>query len=98
MLGAYGWAFVKPIRKLYYNLTITFVSVFVALVIGSIEVLGLASNELNLSGPFWKFVSVLNDNFGTLGYLIIAIFLVSWVVSIAIYQINRYDTIEARRS
>jgi high-affinity nickel-transport protein len=98
MLGAYGWAFVKPVRKLYYNLTITFISVFVAIVIGSIEVLGLASNKLNLSGPSWNFVSVLNDNFGSLGYVVIAIFVVTWVISIFVYQINRYDTIEARRS
>jgi high-affinity nickel-transport protein len=97
MLGAYGWAFVKPIRKLYYNLTITFVSVFVALVIGSIEILGLAANKLSLNGTFWKFVAVLNDNFGSLGYLIVAIFVVSWAISIAVYQINRYDTIEVRR-
>jgi high-affinity nickel-transport protein len=98
MLGAYGWAFVKPVRKLYYNLTITFISVFVAIVIGSIEVLGLASNKLNLSGPSWNFVSVLNDNFGSLGYVVIAIFVVTWVISSFVYQINRYDTIEARRS
>jgi high-affinity nickel-transport protein len=97
MLGAYGWAFVKPVRKLYYNFTITFVSVFVAVLIGSIEVLGLAANELNLSGPFWNFVSVLNDNFGSLGYLIVAIFVTSWVVSVAVYQVNRYDAIEVRR-
>jgi high-affinity nickel-transport protein len=97
MLGAYGWAFVKPVRKLYYNLTITFVSVFVAVLIGFIEVLGLAANELNLSGPFWSFVSVLNDNFGSLGYLIVAIFVTSWVVSIAVYKVNRYDAIEVRR-
>jgi high-affinity nickel-transport protein len=97
MLGAYGWAFVKPIRKLYYNLTITFVSAFVALVIGSIEVLGLAATKLNLNGTFWEFVAVLNDNFGSLGYLIVAIFVVSWAVSVAVYQINRYDTIEVRR-
>jgi nickel/cobalt transporter (NiCoT) family protein len=94
MLGAYGWAFIKPIRKLYYNLTITFVSVFVAVVIGSIEVLGLVVDKLNLSGPIWDFVSALNNNFGVLGYLIIAIFITSWIVSIAVYQINRYDAVE----
>jgi nickel/cobalt transporter (NiCoT) family protein len=94
MLGAYGWAFVKPIRKLYYNLTITFVSVFVALVIASIEVLGLAASKLGLSGPFWSFVAVLNDNFGSLGFLIVAIFVASWAVSVAVYQIKQYDTIE----
>jgi nickel/cobalt transporter (NiCoT) family protein len=97
MLGAYGWAFDKPVRKLYYNLIITFVSVFVAVLIGFIEVLGLAANELNLSGPFWSLMSVLNDNFDGLGYLIVAIFVTTWVVSMAVYKINRHDAIEVRR-
>jgi nickel/cobalt transporter (NiCoT) family protein len=97
MLGAYGWAFVKPVRKLYYNLTITSVSVVVALVIGGIEGLGLASQELNISGgPFWNFVSVLNSNFGYLGYSIIGIFLVSWLVSIAVYRLRRYDDLDVK--
>src|SRR6202012_1776959 len=74
MLGAYGWAFAKPIRKLYYNLTITFVSVLVAVLIGGIEALGLLVDQLKLEGPFWNFIGALNDNFGSLGYLIIAIF------------------------
>ena len=74
MLGAYGWAFTKPIRKLYYNLTITFVSVLVAVLIGGIEALGLLADRLNLDGPFWLFIGGLNDHFGSLGYLIIAIF------------------------
>jgi high-affinity nickel-transport protein len=94
MLGAYGWAFARPIRKLYYNLTITAVSVLVALIVGGIEVLGLVGDQLGLGGPFWAFVGALNDNFGTLGYLIIAIFALSWLVSIAIYRIRRYDAIE----
>ena len=64
MLGAYGWAFAKPIRKLYYNLTITFISVLVAVLIGGIEVLGLLADQLNLTGPFWEFIGALNDNFG----------------------------------
>jgi high-affinity nickel-transport protein len=97
MLGAYGWAFVKPVRKLYYNLTITSVSVVVALVIGGIEGLGLAAQELNMSGgPFWNFINVLNNNFGYLGYSIIGIFLVSWLVSIAVYRLNRYDDLEVK--
>lgn len=97
MLGAYGWAFVKPVRKLFYNLTITTVSVVVALVIGGIEGLGLASQELNISGgPFWDFINVLNNNFGYLGYSIIGIFLVSWLVSIAVYKFNRYDDLEVK--
>jgi len=94
MLGAYGWAFARPIRKLYYNLTITSVSVLVALVVGGIEVLGLVGGQLGLEGPLWSAVGALNDNFGTLGYLIIAIFALSWLVSIAIYRIRGYDAIE----
>lgn len=52
MVGAYGWALVKPVRKLYYNITITFVSVVVALIVGAIEALGLLKDELNLNGGF----------------------------------------------
>jgi nickel/cobalt transporter (NiCoT) family protein len=98
MLGAYGWAFTKPIRKLYYNLTITFVSVLVAVLIGGIEALGLVADRLNLEGPFWLYVGRLNDHFGSLGYLIIAIFAVSWLISIAVYRLARFDRIEGRVS
>ncbi len=94
MLGAYGWAFNKPIRKLYYNLTITFVSVLVAVLIGGIEALGLLADQLNLEGPFWNFIGALNDHFGSLGYLIIAIFVGSWLASIAIYRLARFDRLE----
>ncbi len=96
MLGAYGWAFMKPIRKLFYNLTITFVSVAVAIVIGGIETLGLISDQLNLQGPFWDFIGKLNDNFGILGYIIIGVFAFSWITSMAIYRLKRYDEIEVR--
>ena len=70
MLGAYGWAFVKPIRKLYYNLTITAVSVVVAVLVGGIEALGLIGDQLGLTdgGGFWGAIGALNDNFGVLGY------------------------------
>ena len=95
MLGAYGWAFTKPIRKLYYNLTITFVSVLVAVLIGGIEALGLVADRLKLEGPFWNWIGALNDNFGSLGYLIIAIFAGAWIVSIAVYWIGRFDSLEA---
>jgi high-affinity nickel-transport protein len=91
MVGAYGWAFIKPIRKLYYNLTITAVSVAVALVVGGIETLGLIGSQLSLSGGFWDAISSLNDNFGTLGYLIIGIFILSWVVSLAVYRLGGYE-------
>ena len=98
MLGAYGWAFTKPIRKLYYNLTITFVSVLVAVLIGGIEALGLVANQLKLDGPFWRWIGALNDNFGSLGYLIIAIFVGSWIVSIAVYRLGRFDLLETAPS
>jgi nickel/cobalt transporter (NiCoT) family protein len=94
MLGAYGWAFAKPIRKLYYNLTITFVSVLVAVLIGGIEALGLVAGQLSLQGPFWNLIGSLNDNFGALGYLIIAIFVACWLGSIAIYRFARFDRLE----
>jgi high-affinity nickel-transport protein len=94
MLGAYDWAFVKPIRKLYYNLTITSVSVAVALGVGGIEALGLLVDQFHLRGHFWDAVARLNDNFGTLGYFIICLFAVSWIVSIAFYKWQRYDDLE----
>jgi high-affinity nickel-transport protein len=94
MLGAYGWAYVKPIRKLYYNMTITSVSVLVALVVGGIEALGLLGSQLHLRGRFWSAVGSLNGNFGVLGYCIIALFIVSWIVSIAIYKVRRFEELE----
>ena len=81
MLGAYGWAYQRPIRKLYYNLTITAMSVVVALLIGGIETLGLLARGLSLEGPFWDVIGVLNDSFGTLGYIIVALFAASWIGS-----------------
>jgi len=95
MLGAYGWAFVKPIRKLYYNLNITMISVIVALLIGGLEACGLIAQELNLSGPFWDQVNFLNggDAFNNLGYVIVGLFLVSWLISTIIYKVKRYDDI-----
>ncbi|KIZ45525.1 HoxN/HupN/NixA family nickel/cobalt transporter [Rhodopseudomonas palustris] len=94
MIGAYGWAFVKPIRKLYYNMTITFVSVVVALLIGGVEGLGLIGNKLALDGAVWSWIYALNENFGMLGYLIIAIFAACWLLSAIVYRLKRYDEIE----
>jgi nickel/cobalt transporter (NiCoT) family protein len=99
MLGAYGWAFVKPIRKLYYNMSITLISVLVALVVGAIEALSIVAGELNLSGGFWDFVNGLSGgaNFGKVGAGIIAIFAVSWVISTIIYRVKKYDELDVRR-
>ena len=90
MLGAYGWAFLDPLRKLYYNLTVTAVSVVVAVVIGGIETLGLLGDQFSFDGPFWRVIRTLNGNFGSLGYLIIGIFVVSLLVSVALYRVKGY--------
>jgi high-affinity nickel-transport protein len=94
MLGAYGWAFVKPIRKIYYNMTITLVSVIVALVVGGIEALGLLAGRIHPQGFAWDVIGKLNANFGMLGYCVIALFALSWVVSICIYKWRRFDELE----
>ncbi|SCK26629.1 HoxN/HupN/NixA family nickel/cobalt transporter [Vogesella sp. LIG4] len=94
MLGAYGWAYMKPIRKIYYNMTITLVSIIVAVVIGTIEALGLIGDKLQLQGGLWDAIGVLNDNFGTMGYFIIGIFAASWVASVLIYRLKRFDELE----
>ncbi|MDE2227462.1 MAG: HoxN/HupN/NixA family nickel/cobalt transporter [Alphaproteobacteria bacterium] len=96
MLGAYGWAFMKPVRKLFYNMTITLVSVVVAVVIGGIETLGMIVDQFNPQGAFWDVIGDLNENWGLLGYVIIGVFVVSWVASVAIYRVKRYDEIEVR--
>jgi nickel/cobalt transporter (NiCoT) family protein len=94
MLGAYGWAFVKPIRKLYYNMTITFASVVVALLVGGIEALGLIGDKLALQGGVWDLAGSLSDEFGLLGYIIIGVFAGSWLVSTLVYRLKRYGEIE----
>ena len=94
MLGAYGWAFVKPIRKLYYNVTITLVSVVVAFAVGGIEALGLIAGHFHLTGRFWSFVGASNGNFGMLGFFIVGLFAISWIVSIAVYKLRKLDRFE----
>jgi high-affinity nickel-transport protein len=93
MVGAYGWAFAKPIRKLYYNITVTALSAAVALFVGGIEALGLVQNQMSLSGPFWRAVAALNDNFGLVGYGIIGLFALSWLASFILYRARGYDRI-----
>jgi len=94
MLGAYGWAYVKPVRKLYYNMTITSVSVVVALFVGGVEALGLLAAHLQLQGWFWDGITRLNNNFGALGYIVVGLFVVSWLVSVLIYKARRLDQVE----
>jgi high-affinity nickel-transport protein len=86
MVGAYGWAFLHPIRKLWYNLTITAISVVVALLIGGIEALGLIASKLELEGGFWDTISGLSESLASFGYLVVGIFLMSWALSFTIYR------------
>ncbi len=89
MLGAYGWAYIKPIRKLYYNLNITLISVIIAFGIGGIEALAVMADRLGLRGGIWDWVA--NLDFGLLGFAIVAVFVLSWGISTAIYRWKRYD-------
>ncbi|HEY5329395.1 MAG TPA: hypothetical protein VIJ79_05895, partial [Acidobacteriaceae bacterium] len=93
MLGAYNWAFVKPMRKLYYNMTITLVSVVVAVLIGGIETLGLIGGKFGFDGGLWRVVGTLNDNFNNLGFAVIGVFVVAWAVSYLIYRVYKLDRI-----
>ena len=91
---AYDWAFAKPIRKVYYNITITGLSVFVAFFIGGVETLGLIAQDAHLGGPFWAFMERFNLN--TAGFFIVGVFVVTWVVALAIWRFghieDRWDT------
>jgi high-affinity nickel-transport protein len=91
---AYGWAFLNPIRKIYYNLTVTVISILVALAIGTAELLQVIANELRLTGPPWEWLSSLD--FETLGFAIIIIFLASWLVSVAIWKSKRLDEVHTQ--
>jgi high-affinity nickel-transport protein len=95
MVGAYGWAFIKPIRKLYYNLTITFASVIVAFLIGGIEAVGLFKDQFNLTGGAWDLVGGLNENLSTLGFLIVGVFALSWIGSVIVYRVKGFDRLES---
>jgi len=86
---AYGWAFARPIRKIYYNITITGLSVFVAFAIGTIEFLGLLPSELNWGGSVWHFFETFNIN--TAGFAIVGVFVVTWAVALSIWRFGRIE-------
>lgn len=94
MMGAYQWAFVKPIRKLYYNITITLVSALVAIVIGGIQTVALLSEKLGLTGGVWSLAANVSEHFNSLGFFIIGLFAACWLVSWLIYRWKRFDEIE----
>jgi high-affinity nickel-transport protein len=86
---AYDWAFARPLRKVYYNLTITGLSIFVAIFIGTIELVGLLAQEGNLHGPFWGFIETVNLN--TAGFFIVGLFVVTWLVALAIWHFGQIE-------
>ncbi|KAF6000203.1 HoxN/HupN/NixA family nickel/cobalt transporter [Streptomyces mirabilis] len=86
---AYGWAFSKPVRKVFYNLTITGLSVAVALIIGTVELLGLLAEKLALHGVFWDWVAGLDLN--VLGFVIVGLFFVTWLVAVAVWKFGRIE-------
>ncbi|MGH2937918.1 MAG: HoxN/HupN/NixA family nickel/cobalt transporter [Solirubrobacterales bacterium] len=86
---AYGWAFSKPIRKVFYNITVTALSVFVALIIGSIEIFSLVSEKLGLEGGVWDWVGALDLN--SIGYVIVGLFVVTWAAALAIWHFGRIE-------
>jgi nickel/cobalt transporter (NiCoT) family protein len=86
---AYGWAFARPVRKVYYNLVITGLSIGAAFIIGTIEILGVLTDKLHLSGAFWNTVATFNIN--TAGFAIVALFLAVWVAALAYWRFGRVE-------
>jgi high-affinity nickel-transport protein len=89
MTKAYGWAFSNPVRKIFYNITVTALSVAVALLIGTIELLSILQDRLNLSGPFWDFIG--NVDLGAVGYIIVGLFVFTWVIAFAVWRLGRIE-------
>ncbi len=86
---AYDWAFARPVRKVYYNLTITGLSVFVAVFVGVVELLGLLAQDTHRTGSFWSFLQ--NFNINTAGFVIVGVFVVTWGVALAIWHFGQIE-------
>jgi high-affinity nickel-transport protein len=86
---AYGWAFSQPVRKVYYNMTITGLSVAVALIVGSVELLGLLARQLGWSGGFWNWIAGIDLN--TVGFVIVGLFAATWVVALVVWRVGRFE-------
>ena len=95
MVGAYAWALRNPLRKLWYNLTITAASVAVAVFIGGVEALGLLVDQLGLEGGIWSAIAALNDDLTNFGFVVIGIFALCWAGSAAIYRWKGWDKLPA---
>ena len=86
---AYGWAFSNPVRKVYYNITVTGLSVAVALLIGSVELLGLLANQFRWSGALWNWIGGIDLN--TIGFLIVGMFVVTWAIALLVWRYGRIE-------
>jgi nickel/cobalt transporter (NiCoT) family protein len=86
---AYDWAFARPVRKVYYNITITALSVFVAVFVGAVELLGLLGQESNLTGSGWSWLA--NFNINTAGFVIVGVFVVTWLVALGIWHFGKLE-------
>ena len=86
---AYGWAFLNPVRKVYYNLAITGLSVAVCFFIGTVEVLGLLPQELHLTGGFWDAVAGFDIN--KAGFVIVGLFVVTWIAAMVLWKVGRIE-------
>jgi len=96
MLNVYSWSFIRPLRKLYYNITVTAISVVTAAGVGALEALALMQQKMGWSGPFWNLVALFGRNFGGIGYAVIGLFTISWIVSVLFYKLQRYDELDVR--
>ncbi len=86
---AYGWAFSKPVRKVFYNITVTGLSVVVALLIGTIELLQVLADRLEITGGFWSWLGALD--FNVIGYVIVALFVATWALALAVWRFGRIE-------
>lgn len=91
MTKAYSWAFTSPLRKIYYNLTTTTLSIFVALVIGTIELVSVLANKTSI-GDYEPFTTIAAIDLGSIGYFIVGSFIAAWVISVIIWRVRKYET------
>ncbi|KAG9305213.1 hypothetical protein G9A89_010721 [Geosiphon pyriformis] len=96
MLGTYTWAYVNPIRKVYYNLVVTLLSILVAFIVGTIELLAIIGEKFELKGKFWEFFGALGEHFGIIGYLIIGLFILTFIMAKVYYRCAGYHMLEEK--
>ena len=91
MTKAYGWAFTSPLRKIYYNLTTTSISIFVALVIGTIQIINVLATKTNIDN-YEPFTTIANIDLGGIGYFIVISFVAAWLLSVLIWRLGKFES------